>query len=388
MSNRADVNVDEIEDGFDDGRGGFQSGPKKHFPGMRPFIAIMFLIAVGLVGWFLWTNMAMRSEEPVDEGKKKPMSFSLPKYDFAQTPPTAEVESEPEPAPEPEPQPRAAAATNQQPAGRGRAQKPEPTPEQLAMMRRLGKPFENEKGGVVASAASAVTGEGGASYGVSEGSEKLAKSLQAAKVEASVAGVMKNPSLTVPSGTMIPCGTLVELDTTVPGHVSCRVSRDVYSADQKVRLIDKGAFVDGEVTGGLKHGQARVFVLWTRLRNPDNTYVHINSAGTNRLGSTGIPGSVDTHFWDRFGGAILLSIITDSGKALIETAANSASNSSSGTTINLDDTSRTSDSMAAEALRATVNIPPTLYARHGEAVSIYVARDLDFSNVYQLALDQ
>lgn len=387
MANSKDVNVDEIDDGFDDGRGAFQSGPKKHFPGLRPFIAIMFFIAVGLVGWFLWTNMAMRGE-PVEEGEKKPMSFSLPKYDFAQTPPTAQVEDEPKPAEAPPPQARATPAASVQPAARGRAQKPEPTPEELAMMRRLGKPFDSEKGGAVASAASALSGDSGASFGVSESSEKLAKSLQGAKMEPSLAGILKNPSLTVPSGTMIACGTLVELDTTVPGHVSCRVARDVYSADGKVRLIDKGAFVDGEITGGLKHGQARVFVLWTRLRNPDNTYVHINSAGTSRLGSAGIPGSVDTHFWERFGGAILLSIITDSGKALIETAANSANNNDGGTTINLDDTSSTSDSMAAEALRATVNIPPTLYTRHGEAISIYVARDLDFSNVYQLALDQ
>jgi type IV secretion system protein VirB10 len=29
-----------------------------------------------------------------------------------------------------------------------------------------------------------------------------------------------------------------------------------------VKLIDKGAFVTGQMNGGLKNGQARVFVLW------------------------------------------------------------------------------------------------------------------------------
>ena len=183
---------------------------------------------------------------------------------------------------------------------------------------------------------------------------------------------------------MIRCGTTTELDTTVPGMVSCLVSLDVWSADNKVKLISKGAQVTGEVSGGIKDGQARVFVLWTRLRNPDQSIVYLDSPGTNRLGSAGIPGQVDSHFWERYGPALMLSIISDAGSALVQTAANSGS--SSNTNVNLDNTSSTSDSMGREALRATLNIPPTLYDQQGDSVSIYVARDVDFSDVYSLEM--
>jgi len=39
-----------------------------------------------------------------------------------------------------------------------------------------------------------------------------------------------------------------------------------------------------------------------------------------------------------------------------------------------------------EAMRQAGNIPPTLYKNQGEHVSVFVARDIDFSNSYQLSL--
>ncbi|WP_235021331.1 TrbI/VirB10 family protein [Caballeronia telluris] len=134
-----------------------------------------------------------------------------------------------------------------------------------------------------------------------------------------MASTSKHPSLTVPAGTMIQCGTATELDTTVPGQIKCHVSQDVYSFDHKVRLIDKGATVVGEASGGIKSGQARVFALWTRLVNPDGVTINLNSLGTNALGSAGIPGQVDSHFWERFGPAILISIIPISATRVFST---------------------------------------------------------------------
>ncbi|MBK3190372.1 conjugal transfer protein TraF, partial [Klebsiella pneumoniae] len=152
----------------------------------------------------------------------------------------------------------------------------EPSPEELAMQRRLG----GELAQTNQAATSNSPGVQPQDNETSEGSSALAKNLTPARLKASRAGVMANPSLTVPKGKMIPCGTGTELDTTVPGQVSCRVSQDVYSADGLVRLIDKGSWVDGQITGGIKDGQARVFVLWERIRNDqDGTIVNIDSAG-------------------------------------------------------------------------------------------------------------
>jgi type IV secretion system protein VirB10 len=50
-------------------------------------------------------------------------------------------------------------------------------------------------------------------------------------------------------------------------------------------------------------------------------------------------------------------------------------------TVNTSNTS----GVIEESLRGSVNLPPTIRKNQGELVSIFVARDLDFSTVYQVA---
>ena len=39
--------------------------------------------------------------------------------------------------------------------------------------------------------------------------------------------------------------------------------------------------------------------------------------------------------------------------------------------------------MANEALKNSINIPPTAYINQGEMMNVLVARDVDFRNVFQ-----
>ncbi|MGP4920733.1 MULTISPECIES: type IV secretion system protein VirB10 [Pseudomonas] len=382
MSRNINIDDDLQNDGFDDGRGAFTGGPKRKIQGLKAFVALMLIMCLGFLGWFGYEQY-QRMNKPVE--KKEPAAQtganSLKAYKF---------DSEPA---DNEPQGNAGNAGTAGTASTGNAGsntggtnngKPELTPEQKAMQRRLGKGFTQD-GLAAAVADGGTTGEKPRRPQTSEGSSALSNSLNSSRRGRVMASMLLNPSLTVPQGKMIRCGTTTELDTTVPGMVSCLVSADVMSADNKVVLISKGAQVTGEVSGGIKDGQARVFVLWTRLRNPDQSIVYLDSPGTNRLGSAGVPGQVNSHFWERYGPALMLSVLSDAGSALVQSAANSGN--STNTNINLDNTSSTSDSMGREALKATLSIPPTLYAPQGDSVSIYVARDVDFSDVYALEMD-
>ncbi|MDT0447461.1 TrbI/VirB10 family protein, partial [Streptomyces johnsoniae] len=96
--------------------------------------------------------------------------------------------------------------------------------------------------------------------------------------------------------------------------VSCTVERDVMSDSGAVVLMEKGTQVVGEYRGNVRRGSKRMFVLWNRARTPTGVIVQLASPATDALGRGGFDGEIDTHFFERFGGALLLSIVADAGQ--------------------------------------------------------------------------
>ncbi len=180
-------------------------------------------------------------------------------------------------------------------------------------------------------------------------------------------------------GTMIPCVMGTKTVTTYPGMTSCSLVRDVYSADGSTLLLRKGAEVTGEQRSALLQGQARIFALMTRIDDGPVT-VPLDSPVADSLGASGMDAYVDTHFWQRFGGAAMVALIGDFSQAF----ASQSVGSSSSTTINLSNTSQATQNLAVETLRNTINIAPTGYANQGALINIFVARDIDFSRQYEL----
>ena len=213
------------------------------------------------------------------------------------------------------------------------------------------------------------------------GSEGLAARLQPTVLQARTAGKLPNLDYLLKRGTSIPCALKTGIDTTLPGFVICNVLNNVYSANGKVLLVERGATVFGEQQSQLKQGQERTFVVWTRIDNPNGVFANIDSPATDQMGYSGIPGYVDTHFWQRFGGAIMLSLIKDFSQAYSQRVANS-SNTGATAAQPYSNTNQATQDMAAEALRNSINIPPTLVVLPATVVNVMVARDVSFENVF------
>ncbi|RLV58324.1 TrbI/VirB10 family protein [Parashewanella curva] len=213
-------------------------------------------------------------------------------------------------------------------------------------------------------------------------SHSLNQQLQASKIQGSIASRIIDPNLFITKGAFLDCILETAISSDVAGMTRCQLSRDIYSTNGKVLLLEKGSHIVGEYQAGLEQGQARIFVLWDRIETPTGVILDLASPGTDSLGRSGHTGYVDGHFGQRFGSAMLLSLIGDVGTYY---ANKSKGNSNK---IQFGDTIGGTKDLASIALQDSIHIKPTLYKNQGEHINVFVARDLDFRSVYELKLSQ
>ncbi|MBU9413509.1 type IV secretion system protein VirB10 [Burkholderia multivorans] len=209
-------------------------------------------------------------------------------------------------------------------------------------------------------------------------SSALTVALSPTQIHAVRAGMAGNRDLRLSAGAKIPCAGDTAFDSTLAGISTCTVTSDVYSDNGHVLLIERGSTVNTEFRSAPAQGQRRVFILSARIQTPDGVTVQIDSPAADALGRMGIDGEVNNPWGERLGAAFLLSLVQDSIGYLA-----SRSNSSSGTVV-FENTQQTGNDMADRVLSSTINIPPTITKNQGADFLIVLARDIDFSSVYQL----
>jgi type IV secretion system protein VirB10 len=182
------------------------------------------------------------------------------------------------------------------------------------------------------------------------------------------AGTFANRSTTIAQGTLIAAVLETSLDSTRPGFARAIVSRDVRGFDGSQILIPRGSRLIGEYRSDVARGQRRAMVNWTRLIRPDGVTIALGSPATDTLGGGGIRAHVNSHFFERFAGSLLQSTL-GLGASI---AGGLLGNGSTvvllpGTLENVTQTVQPSQ------------VTPTLTVRRGTSISIFVARDLDFT---------
>ncbi|MCA3642017.1 MAG: type IV secretion system protein VirB10 [Burkholderia sp.] len=209
-------------------------------------------------------------------------------------------------------------------------------------------------------------------------SSPLSQALTPTHTPKVTAAFIGNRSLLLAQGTKIDCAGDAAFDSTQAGMSTCTVTRNVYSDDGRVVLIERGSQINCEYRANLGPGQRRVFVLSARIVTPHGVTVQIDSPVADALGRMGMAGSVENHWGERVGAAMLLGLSQDAIGYLATRGGNG-----NGTVV-YQNTQAQGNDMATRVLDQTVNIAPTLKQNQGAEFMIVLARDLDFGSVYSL----
>ena len=223
--------------------------------------------------------------------------------------------------------------------------------------------------------ASGATLAGTPRAGIGENEDYLARAAQPLQIDE--ASRMEFPGRTLAQGSVIQAALQTAINSDLPGSVVAVVSEPVLAFSGEQILIPRGSRLFGQYRSGIDINQKRILILWTRILTPDGTSMNIAAAGGDQLGRSGLTGQVDTKFFQRFGGAALISIIGAAPSIAAESA------SSETTSIVLESVGEDLEDAVGSVIAEQIAITPTIYVDQGASVTVIVDRDIvihGFSN--------
>jgi type IV secretory pathway VirB10-like protein len=176
-------------------------------------------------------------------------------------------------------------------------------------------------------------------------------------------------------GTKIPAIINEHMSTDLGGFISSVITGEIYSSNGVKSIIPIGSIATGRYPAGLKEGVNLAFTVWEDIRTPCGATIKLGSPGTSPMGLPGQKMKLDNHYIERFGSSMMFSLIN----AAVSTAAGFATQGSNQT---VSDIQANLNRSAEIALEHSIDIKPTGYAEAGQEITIMVARDLDFKNIF------
>ena len=181
---------------------------------------------------------------------------------------------------------------------------------------------------------------------------------------------------TVMQGTAISGVMIGGLISDMPGQIIGSVSENIYdTATGNDLLIPQGSRVVGSYDNSVSNGQERIGVIWQRIIFPDTSSIQLGSMeGADQGGYAGFHDQVNTHFWEKFASATIISI-AGAGAQLAQPQ-QSAFSGYSPTSVASGQLTQGYSQLGQEYAKSGLSIPNTLSVRPGYAFTIMVAKDM------------
>lgn len=212
--------------------------------------------------------------------------------------------------------------------------------------------------------------------------------IQAQLAKVAAAGYLHKPDALLIRGTYIRCVLETHIVTDLSGFTSCIVTEPVYSVNGRNLLLPKGSKIVGSYSGGGGRTN-RVAVVWDRITTPNGLDITMASPGVDNLGGAGHPGDLDNHWASRISSSLMISLIADAFKYVGEkNGPQSTTMSENGTVYTQpyeSQTAQTAQRLADQMLQQQMGRSPTITINQGTVLNVYVAMDVDFTDVLKAA---
>ncbi|MCA9508067.1 MAG: TrbI/VirB10 family protein [Myxococcales bacterium] len=175
-------------------------------------------------------------------------------------------------------------------------------------------------------------------------------------------------------GTLIPAVLVSEIDTSLPGPILARVSKNIW--DSKIGqtlLIPQNSKLIGEYQSQINHGQTRAQVVWKRIIFPNQRSVDLGAmTGVDSSGTSGTNGTVNNHY-DKVVIGLLLTTALNAGVRITQGKydQNSANLTQELGNSLAQETSRLGNRIADKMLSTL----PTIKVPMGKRLNVFVEQD-------------
>ena len=204
------------------------------------------------------------------------------------------------------------------------------------------------------------------------------------------AGVLRQPlTISAPpqtsmlqEGAVIPLVLMTALNNTLPGHVSARVTTNVYDSIHGDTLaIPAGSRLEGNYNEHTLFGQKRMMFAFDRIILPSGASIRIAAwNGSDAQGRAGVEGEIDNHLWEQFGTGLLLGV---AGWLLQPNYPTSGVNISTGGGFGYssmgDAAGQTTFQTASGILSQYQNMKPEVNVAAGSKLSLIVLQDISLT---------
>lgn len=206
-------------------------------------------------------------------------------------------------------------------------------------------------------------------------------------VEAGIKGIVStfpvDRTRVITADRYIPAVLENTLSSQLPGRAIAVVERNVFGAEGRTVLIPAGSRVIGQYRSLGRYGESRLDVIWSRILRPDGVSVAIEDHGTDVMGRSGLPGDLDTRFFEKYGSSLLTSSIAAAGEWALNGNSTTITGPLGNAAQSMDGRARAAnrlgndlDMLAQRMIQENVDIRPVLTVPAGTRLDIVPSEDI------------